>query len=542
LIFLAPVTRAAHYRGYGQLCRARDKVRFLFEDYVLDTERRELRRGATALSMEPQVFDLLVFLARNRDRVVSKDDLLASVWGGRIVSESTIASRINAARRVIGDNGEQQRLIRTIIGKGIRFIGAVQQQPDVELAILPAAPPLSIVVLPFANLSNDPDLVCLVEGITDDLTTDLSRISGSFVIARTTAFTYKGQSVDVKQLGRGLGVRYVLEGSVRWVSDVVRVNVQLTDTESGAHLWADRFDTDRGEFPAAQDEIVGRLARTLNIKLMEVASCRIEQETARKPTPNDLLIRGLATFYGSGSEATLQEALRLFEQASELDPASIPARVAVAHALCVNIAEGWSNSVQEDKARAEGLVLPAIERDANNVRARTALGLLRRLQNRLEESRVEWETAIALQPYNAHAFLELGLTLIYLGQPEAAIPQLRKATRLGPYDSATPAAFSALAHGHLLLGDIEPSIAFAREARARKPGVYIPHMLLAAALALHDDFDEAAAALAEAIRVRPQFNSLARLRAYTTWGNSRYRALREKTLDLGLLRAGMPDR
>ena len=171
-----------------------------------------------------------------------------------------------------------------------------------------------------------------------------------------------------------------------------------------------------------------------------------------------------------------------------------------------------------------------------------ALGLLRRLQNRLEEARVEWETAIALQPYNAHAFLELGLTLIYLGQPEAAIPLIQKATRLGPYDSATPAALSALAHGHLLLGDIDSSIAFARKARGRKPAVYIPHMLLAAALALHDELDEAAAALAEGIRVRPQFNSLARLRAYTTWGNSHYRALREKTIDLGLLRAGMPNK
>jgi adenylate cyclase len=515
-------------------------VRFLFEDLVLDTERRELRHGSSLLPIEPQVFDLLLFLVRNRHRVVSKDDLLASVWGGRIVSESTIDSRINAVRRVVGDSGEKQRLIRTIIGKGIRFVGAVRQQADAEPPILAAAPPLSIVVLPFANLSNDPDLECLVDGITDDLTTDLSRIPGSFVIARNTAFTHKSQSVDVKQLGCELGIRYVLEGSVRWVGDLARVNVQLTDAESGAHLWADRFDTDRGDLPAAQDEIIGRLARTLNIKLMELASCRIEQETAHKPAPNDLLIRGLATFYGSGSEATLHEALGLFEQALELDPASIPARVAVAHALCVNIAWGWSNSVQEDKTRAEGLLLPAIERDANNVRARMALGLLRRLQNRLEESRVEWETAIALQPYNAHAFLELGLTLIYLGQPEAGIPQIQKATRLGPYDSATPAAFSALAHGHLLLGDIEPSIEFARKARAHKPAVYIPHMLLAAALALHDELDEAAAALAEGIRVRPQFNSLARLRAYTTWGNSHYRALREKTLDLGLLRAGMP--
>jgi adenylate cyclase len=516
-------------------------VRFLFESYSLDTDRRELCRGAALLAVEPQVFDILAFLVSNRDRVVSRDDLLASVWGGRIVSESTLASRINAARRIIGDNGEQQRLIRTIIGKGIRFIGAVQQQADAEPAIPAAAPLLSIVVLPFANLSNDPDLECLVDGITDDLTTDLSRIAGSFVIARNTAFTYKGQSVDVKQLGRALGVRYALEGSVRWAGDLARVNVQLADAENGAHLWADRFDTDRASLPSAQDEIIGRLARTLNVKLMEVASQRIERATEFKPAPNDLLIRGLAMFYGSGSATTRQAALRLFEQALELDPASIAARVAVAHALCVNIAEGWSNCVQEDKARAEGLLLPAIERHANNVRARTALGLLRRLQNRLEESRVEWETAIVLQPYNAHAILELGLTLIYLGQPEAAIPQLRKAIRLAPYDGAAPAAFSGLAHGHLLLGDIKPSIAFARKARAGQPGFYLPHLLMAAALALHDELDEATAALAEGIRVRPQFNSLARLRAYTTWGSPQYWALRESTVDRGLRHAGMPD-
>ena len=518
------------------------KVRFLFEAYVLDTDRRELRRGSALLSMQPQVFDLLEFLVCNRDRLVSRDDLLASVWGGRIVSESTLASRINAARRVIEDSGEQQRLIRTTIGKGIRFVGAVREQQSAGEPVATCAPPrLSIVVLPFANLSNDLELEFVADGITDDLTTDLSRISGAFVIARNTAFTFKGKPVDVRKIGREFGVCYVVEGSLRRTGASVRVNVQLTDAESGAHLWADRFDTDRARLPAAQDEIIGRLARTLNVKLMEVASHRIEQATARKPAPNDLLIRGLATFYGSGSEATLQEALRLFEQALELEPASIPARVAVAHALCVNIAEGWSNCVQEDKARAEALLLPAIEHDANNVRARTALGLLRRLQNRLEESRVEWETAIALQPHNAHAFLELGLTLIYLGQPEAAIPQFQKAIRLGPYDGAAPAAFSALAHGHLLLGDIEPSIAFARKARARKPGFYIPHMLLAAALALHDELDEAAAALAEGIRVRPQFNSMARLRAYTTWGSPKYCALRENTVDRGLRRAGMPD-
>jgi DNA-binding winged helix-turn-helix (wHTH) protein len=165
--------------------------------------------------MEPQVFDLLVFLVSNRDRVVSKDDLLASVWGGRIVSESTLASRINAARRIIGDSGEQQRLIRTTIGKGVRFVGAVQERQAAAEPAISIPPRLSIIVLPFTNLSNDPELEFSADGITDDLTTDLSQIPGSFVIAHNTALTLKGDSVDVKRIGREFGACYVVEGSLR---------------------------------------------------------------------------------------------------------------------------------------------------------------------------------------------------------------------------------------------------------------------------------------------------------------------------------------
>jgi TolB-like protein len=233
---------------------------FLFEHYTLDTERRELQRGPALISVEPQVFDLLVFLVRNRDRVVSKDDLLASVWGGRIVSESTLASRINAARRAIGDTGEEQRLIRTIIGKGIRFVGQVNEQQYQSPARL-EVPRLSIVVLPFANFSNDPELEYFADGITDDLTTDLSQITGGFVIARNTAFTYKDKPIDVKKIGRELGVRYVVEGSIRRAGDLLRLNVQLTDAVSSAHLWVDRFDIDCIDLARVQSEITGRLAR-----------------------------------------------------------------------------------------------------------------------------------------------------------------------------------------------------------------------------------------------------------------------------------------
>ena len=259
-------------------------MRFLFDDYVLDTERCELRRGSTLLGMEPQVFDLLAFLVRNRDRVVSKEDLLASVWGGRIVSESTIASRINAARRIVGDSGGRQRLIRTIIGKGVRFVGEVREQQDADLAAMPSvAPRLSIVVLPFTNFSDLPELEHFANGITDDLTTDLSRTSGGFVIARNTAFTFKGKPVDVKKIGRELGTRYVVEGSVRRAGDLLRLNVQLTDAESGAHLWADRFDTDLVDFAEAQSETTGRIARAINLELVEAAGLRIERERALDP-------------------------------------------------------------------------------------------------------------------------------------------------------------------------------------------------------------------------------------------------------------------
>src|SRR6516165_4382608 len=189
----------------GRNMRRERQVRFLFEGYVLDTERRELRRGSALLSMEPQVFDLLEFVVRNRDRVVSKDDLLASVWGGRIVSESTLASRINAARRVIGDTGEQQRLIRTIIGRDVRFVGEVREQQDAEQPASPSVlPRLSLVVLPFAPFSNDRQLAYLAEAIPDAPTPGLSQTTGGFVIARNPAFTFKGKPVDVKKIGREL--------------------------------------------------------------------------------------------------------------------------------------------------------------------------------------------------------------------------------------------------------------------------------------------------------------------------------------------------
>jgi adenylate cyclase len=413
---------------------------------------------------------------------------------------------------------------------------------DAGNPVIPPTPRLSIVVLPFANLSNDPEQEYFADGITDDLTTDLSRISGSFVIARNTAFTYKGKPVDVKLVGRELGVRYVLEGSVRRSGDQVRVNVQLIDVQTGTHLWADRFETDRANLAEAQDQITGRLAGTLNLELVKDVGRRIDEERTVDPDARDLVMRGKALNLRPQSGANRQEALRAFERALEIDPESIDAKIGIAGLLVAGMADGLSSALEQDAARAELLLLEALERDANSARAHERIGLLRRLQNRLDESKIELETGIALDRNSRFAYTQLGNTLTLLCQPEAAIPQIEKALRLSPYDAGVCHAYYSLGRCHLLLGNLDEAVGLLRKARAANPRIYVFHLHLIAALGLKGDLEEAKVALAEAIKLKPEINSLARWRAYRPDLNSApYRALAEKTVDVGLRRAGMPD-
>ena len=406
----------------------------------------------------------------------------------------------------------------------------------------PSASRLSIVVLPFENLSHDPDQDYFADGITEDLTTDLSRISGSFVIARNTAFTYKGIAVDAKQLGRDLGVRYVLEGSVRRLGDQVQVNVQLIDAESGAHVWADRFETDRRNLVEAQSEITGRLARTLNLELVQAVGRRIEQERAVDPDAQDLVMRGWALYQRPLSAANRKEALQAFERAQAIDPHSLDAEIGIAAVLAVNVADGSTETPKEDEARAEKLLADALERDPNRAQLHVTIALLRRLQNRLPESRIEWERAIALDPNNPAAYGQLGVTLIYLGEPAAAIPLEQKRLRLNPNDPNIALAYWSLGLAHLLLGHLDEAIDQLTKARAANPRIYYIHLDIAAAMALKGHLDDAHAALAEAIRLKPDINSIARQRARWAYTNNpAYRALAEKTVDVGLRKAGMPE-
>jgi adenylate cyclase len=425
---------------------------------------------------------------------------------------------------------------------------AVADLPTPNVLPIPAisqpavAPRLSIVVLPFANLSNDPEQEYFADGITDDLTTDLSRISGCFVIARNTAFTYKGKSIDAKEIGRELGVRYVLVGSVRRAADRVRVNVQLINAETGAHLWADRFDTDRANVEGVQNEITGRLAQSLSLELMEAVDRRIAQESAIDPDAQALVLRGWAWYYRATSAVTVREAQLAFEQALEIDRSSVDAKIGLATVLARKLAEGWSPPRLEDQAHAERLLLEVLEGDTNRPAAHYAMGMLRRVQNRLAEARIEFETTIALDRNHARSYFRLGQTLMYLGRPEAGIPHIEKAIRLNPRDPNIARPYANLGLCHLLLGQVDKAINLLRQARAANPRFYWIHSLLAGALGFSGDIDEARAALAESIRLNPEVKSFAQWRAYMPWITGReHWALLEKTLNIGLRRAGFPD-
>jgi len=306
---------------------------FMFEAFRLDRRglcRRDEHGAFVPVSIGTRALDALrVLIAANGD-LVSKDEIMAAVWPGTVVEDNNLTVQIAALRRILDQGRADGSCIQTVAGRGYRFAAPVTQHAgdsavsSTRVAVIGTRPPppLSIVVLPFTNLSNDPDQEYFADGLTDDLSTDLSRIAGSFVIARGTAFTYKGKAVEGKQIGAELGVRYVLEGSVRRSGNRVRVNAQLIDAETDAHLWAERFDRGIGDLFALQDEITSRIAVELNLELIAAEAAR----PINHPDAVDYIFRGRAAQSKPPTRDNYAEAVGWFERALELDPRSADAQ------------------------------------------------------------------------------------------------------------------------------------------------------------------------------------------------------------------------
>jgi TolB-like protein/class 3 adenylate cyclase len=406
------------------------------------------------------------------------------------------------------------------------------------IAQLLQAPRLSIVVLPFANLSNDPDQQYFAAGITENLTTDLSRLANMFVISRNTAFTYQGKRVDTRQIGRELGVRYVLEGSVQRSGNQVRVNAQLIDAETDTHLWAERFDRDMGDLFALQNDITSQIAVALNFELIGAEAAR----PTAYPDVLDFILRGRATLAKPATRDSYAEAVRLFENALALDPGSVEAQTWLADALSSPALAGMTDS-PDDIARAEGLIEQALAASPRIAFAHHVKGHLLRLRGRCEAAIPEYETALTFNHNAVGTRLGLARCKLLTGSIGETIPLVKQAIRLSPHDPSIAVYYSPIAFVHLLEARVDEAIAWLEKARVAHPAHPISHAYLASAYALNGETERAAAELAETRRLSggDGYSSLVRLRAVTYWGMPKIRALVEATYFAGLRLAGMPE-
>jgi adenylate cyclase len=366
-------------------------VIYRFADSELDTERYELRCQGVLRPIEPQVFDLLRYLIEKRDRTVTKDELYKAIWQGRIVSESALSSGIKAARQAVDDTGNDQRIIRTLHGRGFRFVAPVDVSDGDRHE---HDRPPSVAVLPFVNMSGDPEQEYFSDGIADDLTTDLSRISGLFVPARNSTFRYKGEAVKLGRMCEELGVRYVLEGSVRKAGGRVRITAQLVDGRTGGHLWADRYDRDLTDVFVVQDEITHRIVESLRVKLLPGERKAIEKIPTDNVEAYQFYLRG-RQFFHRQTKNSLEIAKRMFVRAIELDPNYARAHAGLADCESEIYMGSYADTGPETILAASAR---ALELDPELAEAHASRGLALSTLERHDEAEQEFKAAMGLDP------------------------------------------------------------------------------------------------------------------------------------------------
>jgi TolB-like protein/class 3 adenylate cyclase len=400
-------------------------------------------------------------------------------------------------------------------------------------------PRLSIVVLPFANLNNDPDQQYFSDGITDDVTTDLSRIADMFVISSNTAFTYRNKQIDTKQIGRDLGVRYVLEGSVRRSGNQVRVNAQLINAETDAHLWAERFDGDANNLFALQDEITRRIAVALNVELTGAEAGR----STEHPDALEYILRGRAEWNNPVGRDNYAQVIGFFEHALALDPNSVDAQSWLAAVLAGRVLQGMADSAAADIQRAQALADQALSASPRSPLGHLAKGQVLRAQNRYEEAIPEYEAVVASNRNWLLAIASLGWCKFMTGSMEEAIPRHEQAIRLSPRDRLVGIWYERIGVVHLLQSRTDEAIPWLEKARTAIPNISGFHAWLASAYALKGDTERAAAELSEARRLASddRYSSISRLETGVSGAVPKVRALYERTYFRGLRLAGVPE-
>jgi adenylate cyclase len=554
---------------------------FCFEGFRLDVTRRTLHRDGALVELRAKCFDLLACLARNAGSVVKKDELISVVWPGVVVTDESITRCVSDIRQALGDGAQQ--VVKTVPRQGYMLASPVSFGETVELSRPAAAevaapqraqvkrrrgwlaagaiafavivvgvvlmtwrpsasppsstPALSIIVLPLANLGGDPAQLYFVEGLTEDLTTDLSRIPGSFVIARSTAATYKGKVIDVRQIGREVGVRYVLEGSARRLDEVVRLNLRLVDAENGRELWADRMDGNWRELAALQSTVTGTVARTLHVQMVEAESQRSLRLRPRDPGVQDLLWRARAASERRTPD-TVAAARELLLRALQMDPASVEGWAGLSQSYTTDVMSRWINLRGADKEewvrRAGEAAAKAYALDPTHPDALSAMGRVQQARGQPERALAMYLRQLDANPNDAPAWFDAGYSYAELGKPEESIAANERGMRLSPRDTRFMVVTAA---AHLLAGRDQEAVAWAKRSIAARPHYSISYAWLAAAAANVGDIATAREAIAEFQRLQPDY-TLATFRAEKHGDNPVFLKQRERFYQ-GLQLAGL---
>lgn len=530
---------AEHRRTSAQLMTSR---RLAFGEYRFDCGAGQLWRGDEEIRLAPRASALLAVLAERSMQVVTKEELIDRVWDGKAVGDDALTSCVQDLRRALGDDPRNPRFVETRHRRGYRLLlpvspDAMESSAAEEPPPLPPSDKASIAVLPFENLSGEEAQEYFADGIAEDILTALSRFPSLFVIARKSSFIYKDKAVGIRRVGRELGVRYVLEGSVRKAGGRIRITGQLIQADTEAHIWADRYDGDLDDVFALQDRITEAVAGAIAPSIQQAEIERAQRTPPSSLDAYDLYLRAMALYRTMTREAN-DAARALLEQAIALDPDYATAMVLLSLVWDCRISQGWSTAAEVSAVAAESRKYARLAQQIDNhdpdVLAYQARALAY-VDGRHEEAIALIERALALNPNSAGTCAKAGWIYVYAGQPETALAHLQRALRLNPSDPADFHTWAPLAHAFMQLGRDGEAIDAARQAAQRGPNYIAAWRVLAAILALTGRFDEAQAAMATVLRLAPPM-SLTRMKSMPTWTE----AARARYFE-GLRLAGMPE-
>ena len=521
-----------------------------FEGYTLDTARCSLRTGDRVIELRPKAFEVLRYLVENAGRLVTKEEFIKAIWPDVVVTDESLTHCVSEARQAIGD--ERQAIIRTVPRRGYQFVAPVSRvSPDSGPGTQSAPAPAfraeansdrtlpdkpSIAILPFANIGGDPEQEYFADGMVEEIITALSRFSGLLVIARNSSFAYKGRSVDVKQVGRELGVRYVLEGSVRKAANRLRITGQLIDASNGAHIWADRFDGALADIFDLQDEVTASVVGAISPKIEHAEIARAKRKPTGSLDAYDYFLHGMATDHVWTREAN-NEGLRLFYKAIEIDPDFAAAYGMAAWCYSGRKAERWMVDRTAEVAEASRLARKAVSLGKDDAVALSRGGFTLAYVGRdLDAGSIFIDRALALNPNLAFAWNAMGWLKIWLGEPEAALQHLAHAIRLSPFDPVMPSIKLAIAFASFFAGDYDKASSLAEQVLRETSDSYLALRYAAASNALADRPKEAQLAMARLRQIDPELR-VSNLHELAPLRRPEDRARYEE----GMRRAGLPE-